>query len=175
MRFAPQHSVGLRTPPRPPGAAQLSLPRPKRMKEKGLIVVLAGGRARGGVCSGGEAAGPGARLSERSTPRCADTPSPSLLPLAPLRRRKPAPPPQPHPGPLRFPPTPVLKPRASQEASRATRQAANWGGPLGGQPPGIGQLPAAPAPARLLFVRAAPISLGFHSKAGSLVAHSRAR
>ena len=48
------------------------------------------------------------------------------------------------------------QPMASQGASRATHPTANCGGPLGGQPPGIGQPPVAPAPARLLFVRAAP-------------------
>lgn len=136
------------------------LPTPRRMVEKGPL----------GAQGEGEAAAPGARLSERSTPPCPDTPSSSWLPLTPLRRRKPALLLQLHPGPPRAPPS--EQPMESQGASGATRQAANWGGPLGGQPSGIGQQPAAPAQARLLFVRAAPISPGPHPKADSQASRS---
>lgn len=87
----------------------------------------------------------------------------SAVRLHPLPQPAPAlspPPPEASPAPS----TPSLlfagsllstQPILSQGTSRATCHTANWGGPLGGQPPGIGQLPAAPAPARLLFVTAA--------------------
>lgn len=169
VRFAPQRSVGLRAPPRPLGAAQPSSPAPAvgggGADEKGLRAVLAGGG--GGGCSERQAL-----RAQHSTVRRHPLPQPAAAcsPLLPEASPAPSTPSRPSANPL-----PSAQPMASQGASRATRQAANWGGPPGGQPPGIGQLRTAPAPARLLFVRAAPISPGYHPKARSQASHSWAR
>lgn len=136
VRFAPQRSVGLRAPPRPPGAAQPSSPRPGRRDEKGLRAVLAGGG--GGGCSECQAL-----RAQHSVVRRHPLPQPAAVcsPMLPEASPAPSTPSQPSANPL-----PSAQPMASQGARRATHQAANWGGPLGGQPPGIGQLPAAAAP-----------------------------
>lgn len=100
--------------------------------------------------------------------------------------------PLPQPAPARSPPPPEASPApstpsplfassllstqpiVSQGTSRATCHTANWGGPQGGQSPGIGQLPAAPAPARLLFVSVAPISPGAHTETRNVASSSQA-
>lgn len=156
VRLALQRSVGLRAPPRRPGTVQPCLSQSREDRRERAS--RSSGRGRG-----------------RRLPRVPGSPRA----LHSVVRRHPLP----QPAPVRSPPPPEASPApstpsllfassllptqpiVSQGTSRATCHTANWGGPLGGQPPGIGQLPAAPAPARLLFVTAAPVSPGAQREA----------
>lgn len=164
--LALQLSVGLRAPPRRPGTVQPCLPQTREDRRERASIGWGRGRGR-------------RLLRVPGSPRALH----SAVRLHPLPQPAPAlspPPPEASPAPS----TPSLlfassllstQPILSQGTSRATCQTANWGGPLGGQPPGIGQLPAAPAPARLLFVTAAPVSPGAHNEAGSQASSGWAR
>lgn len=148
--------MGLRTRPRTPGTPEPSLPQPREDRREGALEVLAGGGGDG--YSGCQAL----RAQHSSVP----TPPPpagcrSLALAAGSQPRPPA------LSRLSTSTLPSAQPMANKETNRATHHATNRGGPLGGQPPGIGQLPAASALARLLFVNAAPISLGPHPTAVS--------
>lgn len=133
---------------RPARLGHLSPPRPQtgKTEEKGFLAVPAGGG--GGGCSGCQAL-----RAQHSAARRHPLPQPAAArsPSPPEASPAPSTPSRPSASPLQS-----AQPMASQGASRATHPTANCGGPLGGQPPGIGQPPVAPAPARLLFVRAAP-------------------
>lgn len=135
---------------RPARQGQLCPLVPSLGRELGTGLRGPGGEGGGGGGSGSGCEALGARPSAaRRHPR----PQPAAA-------RSPSPPPEARPAPNSIPssasPRRCWQPMASRGAGRATRPAANCRGPLGGQPPGIGQLPAAPAPARLLFVTAAP-------------------
>lgn len=156
--MALQRSVGLRAPPRRPGTVQPCLPQSREDRREGASSGSGRGRGRRLLRV------PGSPRALHSSVRRHPLPQPALS-------RSP-PPPEASPAPS----TPSLlfassllstQPIVSQGTSRATCHTANWGGPLGGQSPGIGQLPAAPAPARLLFVSAAPISPGAHTETPS--------
>lgn len=163
--MALQRSVGLRAPPHRPGTVQPCSPWSRKDRRE--------------VASSGSGRGRGRRLLPvPGSPRALH----SVVRQHPLPQPAPArSPPPPEASPAPSTPSPLFassllstQPIVSQGTSRATCHTANWGGPLGGQSPGIGQLPAAPAPARLLFVSAAPVSPGAHTETRNVASSSQA-